>query len=171
LGGKLKLSIHERGEIHYSVQGEVARALGKRNQQRHIDKWQLSHTIPLFKIVVPYSELRVKQDIEKGEIHYLPPPTNHSAVEIYLYITSQSLKDIMPEQFSIFLEKNLANGNTLSLIWRNNPITKNNNELNVTNKQKLKQIIHQRKITGKDLRGYLFINNEGKERGFIDLAL
>ncbi len=171
LGGKLKLSIHESGEIHYSLTGELAKELDIRNQQRHIDKWKVSYKDPIFKVIVPYTELRLPVRTVKGNVDHLPTPKHNHAIEIYLYITLQSLKELLPDQFSMLMEETLANGNTISLIWRDNPITESNKELYLSGKAKVRQFIKDKETSGDDLRAYLFVNNQEIERGFIDLAI
>ena len=172
LGGVLKLSIHESGDIHFSFTGDYAKLQDIQNQQRHIEQWKLKFEDPIFKIIVPFTELR-KTVIEENHIpiEYISAPLSGNALEIFLYITQQSLSNYEDEHFLLLLEKPLANKNILSLIRRDNPITEYNSKLYLTQKNKLKENIINHHINGKDLRGFLLINNQGKERGFIDLAL
>lgn len=170
LGGTQKISIHQSGDIQYSFTSEYAKKMDKRNSSRHIDKWNISLNRPIFKIIVPDTELK-KVDSIDNEIKLVPPPSKDCAIELYLYITTKSIFNIMPKEFNMFEENTLSNGNVLSILWRDNPITDNNKNLYLSHKNMLRQIIKKDSIEGDDLRGFLFLNNNGNERGFIDIAL
>ena len=163
LAGKHKLSIHQSGEINFSYDANFAKQLGIANRQRHLDKWRINYTEPLFKVIVPYTEAKEERSNIKGKIHYIPLPQTQNAIEVYLYITNQSLIGMMPSQYLSLFEGELANRNILSLIYRDNPITEDNRRLYMNAKEKFKHITNSRLC--------LFVNNAGQERGFIDIAL
>jgi len=64
--------------------------------------------------------------MDTENVHFLPPPKESSATEIWLYVTEQSLKNVMQRAFSMLLEERLPNGRMISLIWWGNPITEDN---------------------------------------------
>lgn len=171
LGGILKVSIHESGKIQYSLTGEHAKKIGIPNQERHIDKWDIQGRSPIFKIIVPFTELKLASNSKTNKIRYLKKPTHGNAVEIFLYITDDTILPILPLEFSMFEEHILNNGKVLSLICRDNPITEKNKNLYTTHKEKLLEIVTNKSLKGRDLRGDLFLNNNANERGFIDIAL
>lgn len=166
LGGTLKVSIHQSGSIQYSFTGEHARKLNIPNKERHLDQWDLQGRYPIFKIIVPFTELKAAKAKIKKKIKSIDAPSNGNAVEIYLYITNDSIGDKMPKDYKLFEEHVLNNGKTFSIIWRNNPITENNSRLYLSRKEILKQVVVENELTGEDLRGFLYLRNGDHERHY-----
>ena len=171
LGGVQKVSIHESGSIQYSFTGEYAREKGIPNKDRHKDKWKLQGKYPLFRIIVPFTELKLADTAANyKKVKYIQNPSYGCAIEIFLYITTGKLSSKPP--YNMFEEHILNNGNVLSLLWRENIITDENRNLYETAKKELLEILPKNMFPqNKIVRGAFFLNSGENQRGFIDISL
>jgi hypothetical protein len=78
LGSKIKASFHRDGKCHIGFTHEYAATAAARfgKKARHWETWKLSsdHVTWIFKIEVPWSELRSAQLHEDGKVVWLAPP-------------------------------------------------------------------------------------------------
>ncbi len=94
LASDIKVSLHESGDCQYSHTSESFATTGKRNQERHIQKWKRRNIYPessvvhLFRIIIPSTELRLastEKKETKGVVWYKAPPLGYGAyIELWL---------------------------------------------------------------------------------------
>lgn len=89
-----KVSLHESGVSQFSETSESFARTGRRNRERHIQRWQRravypeSSAVHLFRVVIPQTELRLASAEEKpakNVVWYPSPPLGYGAyVELWL---------------------------------------------------------------------------------------
>lgn len=94
LASDMKVSLHESGICQFSHTSESFAHTGKRNRDRHIQKWQRRAVYPksgavhLFRVIIPSTELRLasaEQKETKDVIWYPAAPIGDGAyVELWL---------------------------------------------------------------------------------------
>jgi len=136
LASHMKVSLHESGECQYSHTSESFAKMGRRNQDRHIQKWKRRSIYPeigvvhLFRIIIPSTELRLisaEQKEAKDIVWYMAPPIGYGAY-IELWLTPVLGRPPEQDEFinDLLGVLSLANGQHLGVTVRHLKISPQN---------------------------------------------
>jgi len=138
LASYMKVSLHESGMCQFSHTSESFARTGKRNRDRHIQKWQRRAVCPksgavhLFRVIIPSTELRLapaKQKEAKDVIWHPAPPIGYGAY-VELWLTPVLVRSPAPDEFmnDLLGVLSLANGQHVGVTVRHLKIEPQNNE-------------------------------------------
>jgi len=170
IAGEIKISFHESGQINYSFTSQYIEKKELENQLRHIEQWEINTKKPVFRIIVPHSELKEPKFKFHKKTKFIPAPDEGYASHLYIYITDINIKASLPNDFNLLFEQQLANKNWLSIVWRQEEVTENNKNLYIEAKKQVNKIANYYSGKAKDLRGYLFLNGSSGPNGFVDIS-
>jgi len=107
LASEAKVSLHESGECQFSNTSESFAQLGRKNRERHMQRWQRrlpypqSNVVYLFRVIFPQSELRIasaEEKVAKNVIWY-PSPTAGYGAYVELWLTPRVKEAPIQAQF------------------------------------------------------------------------
>jgi hypothetical protein len=95
LASDMKVSLHESGDCQYSHTSESFSRTGKRNKDRHVQKWKRRRIYPesgvvhFFRIIIPSTELRLASTEKKKakSVVWYPTPLVGYGAYIELWLT------------------------------------------------------------------------------------
>lgn len=169
IAGDLKISFHQSGQINHSFTSQYAQKNEIENHLRHIDTWTIDLTKPLFRILVPFTEIIRGLKDYHPQTQLIPAPPDGHATDIFIHITDGYFTQL-PDGYHVFFEKTLASGNTLSIVWRIEPVTEHNREIYTKAKAEAASFADPHRKEDSDMRSWLYLRN-GDDRGFIDLSI